>query len=91
MTEHRIPKIGEAVKVVTSDYRETFGLVIAVHGPGYGEGENFTPPLINVVYVSPDANKSDSYGRQIERDLTSLGHIKHTANMPKLGRYYDFI
>lgn len=90
MTEQRIPQIGEAVKVVTSDYVETDALVIAVHGTGYMSGDKFVAPLVNVVYVSPDASKSDSYGRQIARDLTSLNHFSATEGMPKRGRYYDF-
>lgn len=92
MTGQRIPVIGEAVKVVTSTYEETFGLVTAVHGVGYGEGENFHQPCINVVYVSTDASKSDSYGRQIDRNLMSLQHFAEGPNqMPKPGRYYDFL
>lgn len=92
MTGQRIPVVGEPVKVVTSTYEETFGLVTAVHGVGYGEGENFHQPCINVVYVSTDAGKSDSYGRQIERDLCSLQHLAEGPNqMPKPGRYYDFL
>ena len=91
MTEQRIPKIGEAVKVVLSDYTETYGLITAVHGPGFGEGEDFTPPIVNLVYVVDDPSKSDSYGRQIGRDMTSVYHVKQTKNMPKPGRYYDFL
>ena len=86
-TEVRVPKVGEAIKVVTSTYVETDALVTAVHGTGY----NGVPPCINCVYVSPDAAKSDSYGRQIERDLTSLQHKVAVQGMPKPGRYYDFI
>lgn len=91
MTERRIPVIGEPVRVVLSDYTETHGLITAVHGPGFSEGEDFTPPIVNLVYVSPDAGKSDSYGRQIERDMTSVYHVKQTKNMPRPGRYYDFL
>lgn len=91
MTEQRIPVVGEPVKVVTSDYKEVFGLVTAVHGVGYMSGENFVSPLINLVYVSPDPGKSDSYGRQIERDMTSVYHKQQTQGMPKPGRYYDFL
>lgn len=91
MTEQRIPVVGEAVKVVTSDYRETFGLVTAVHGVGMMQGDKFMQPCINVVYTSGDETKRDVYGRQIERDLTSLQHFDQTAGMPKRGRYYDFI
>lgn len=95
-TDVRIPQVGEAVKVVTTDYVETFALVTAVHGTGYsmpvGDGETeWRMPLINVVYVSPDARKSDSWGRQIERDLCSLGHKDGTKGMPKPGRYYELI
>jgi len=92
MTEQTIPVVGQAVRVVTSDYTETDALVTAVHGTGFNDGEKFHQPCINVVYVSPDANKGDSYGRQIERDLTSLQHFAEGPNnMPKPGRYYDFI
>lgn len=91
MTEQRIPVVGDAVKVVTSDYKEANALVTAVHGPGYEFNGEWMPPLINAVYVSPDESKRDSFGRQIERDLTSLGHYKATAGMPKRGRYYDFL
>lgn len=91
MTEQKLPEIGDAVKVVTSDYRETFALVTAVHGTGYQVGGEFRLPLINCVYVSGDANKSDSYGRQIERDLCSLQHKEASAGMPKPGRYYELL
>lgn len=91
MTEQKLPKVGDAVKIVTADYTETFGLVTAVHGTGYTRGEDFIPPLINLVYVSPDANKSDSYGRQIQREMTSVNHKINTQGMPKAGYYYDFL
>lgn len=93
-TEVRIPHVGEAVSVVTSQYHETVGLVTAVHGQGWTNPETgeFHMPCINVIYVSPDPAKSDSYGRQIERDLTSLQYFAEGPNnMPKPGRYYEFI
>lgn len=91
MTDHKLPKVGDAVKVVTSTYEETFGLVIAVHGQGYEVNGEFALPLINAIYVSTDPSKSDSYGRQIERDLCSLNHKNQTKGMPKAGRYYELI
>lgn len=91
MTEQRIPKVGDAVKVVTANYVETFGLVTAVHGVGYQRGDVWIPPLINLVHVSADGSKSDSYGRQIERNMTSVNHKVNTEGMPKPGYYYDFL
>lgn len=91
-TETRIVKVGDVVKAVTSKYEEVKALVTAVHGVGYNDGTRFHQPCINVVYVSPDASKSDSFGRQIERDLTSLQHFEEGPNnMPKPGRYYELI
>ena len=88
--DNRIPKVGDAVRIVNEEYHETFGLVTAVHGPGYEFEGHFTPPLINAVYISADPAKRDPYGQQTER-LSSLGHFAQTKNMPKAGRYWDFI
>lgn len=90
MTEQNLPQVGQAVKVVTSDYQEVTGLVTHVHGVGYQQGDQFMMPCINVVYCSTDEKKSDSYGRQIERDLCSLQHYSATNGMPKRGRYWQF-
>lgn len=43
---------------------------IESHGP---EGENW--PCINLTYVSSDPKKHDSYGRQLERDSTSVPYL----------------
>lgn len=92
MTEQKLPEIGDAVKVVTSTYVETYALVTAVHGVGYQTDDVFHMPSINCVYVSPDAAKSDTYGRQIERDLCSLQHFAEGPNkMPRPGRYYELL
>lgn len=90
MTEQNIPQVGQVVKAVTVDYVEVDALVTAVHGTGYEVGGVHMQPLINVVYVSPDAEKRDSYGRQIMRDLTSLQHYSATEGMPRRGRYWQF-
>jgi hypothetical protein len=37
------------------------------------------PDCINVVFVSPDESKTDSYGRQIERQ-TSVSRYNETSN-----------
>lgn len=43
---------------------------IESYGP---EGENW--PCINLTYVSDDPKKHDSYGRQLERDSTSVPYL----------------
>ena len=91
MTEQTRVRVGQAVKVVTEDYRETEGLVVAVHGGGWTNSETgvFNEPSINVVYVSNEAAKHDPYGQQIER-LSSLVHKTGADHMPKPGRYWDY-
>ena len=37
----------------------------------------WTPTMINLVYVSSDENRKDTYGRQIER-ATSVQHVSLT-------------
>ena len=59
----RTPKIGEPVVWHESDGTPVNAIVTAVWGP----------KCINVVVVSPDENKQDNYGRQIER-RTSCSH-----------------
>lgn len=49
-------------------------LVTCVHGPD----------CINVVYVSSDPSKTDSYGRQIERATSVQRQAEWTAH----GRYF---
>ena len=41
-------------------------------------------PCINVVYVSSDADRQDSFGRQIERHTS----IVHKGSQPAHGMYY---
>ena len=63
MDEKRTPKVGESVVWHEADGTPLTALVTAV----------WTPTCINVVVVSCDEAKQDSYGRQIER-RTSCGH-----------------
>jgi hypothetical protein len=43
---------------------------------------------INVVYVSPDETKQDQYGRQIERNATSV--VDGDSSSAAHGRYWRF-
>lgn len=92
MTDRRIPKVGEAVKIKTETRELVDGLVVCVHGVGSEWQGQFILPSINAVFISPDAAKSDSYGRQTER-YSSLQHFDQTkqSGMPAPGRYYELV
>jgi hypothetical protein len=45
---------------------------------------NWTNPAINLVYVSPDTNRTDSSGRQIER----ASSVSHGSMMSAHGNYW---
>lgn len=75
----RALKVGDSVV-----YHDTVGhphnaLVTA----GWGDGAY--NPCINILYVSDDANKTDNYGRQIERE-SSVSHVSQQRGA--FGRYW---
>lgn len=84
--------VGNAVKVVDEFGVEHDGLVTAVWGDPNGavtfEYDDSKPVhcLINVTYVSNDPAKTDCYGRQLERNLTSTCHRSAAGGCP--GRYW---
>ena len=90
--EKKQVRVGDAVVVVTPDFKETFGLVIAVHDGQNGENAKLQAEMnvcINVVIVSTDQAKHDSYGQQTDKQLTSLQHFNAVSSMlPKPGRYW---
>ncbi len=63
MQEIKIVKVGDPVVFIDSLRVEKPALVTAV----------WSPTCINVVIVSDDTSKTDTYGRQIERN-TSVMH-----------------
>lgn len=67
-------KVGDCVHYVDPVGRPANALVTAV----------WSPTCINVVLISDDSNKTDSYGRQIER-YTS---VCHKSNSPVHGNYF---
>lgn len=71
-------KVGDVVTYVTSLRQEVAALVTCVHPrkqthqawpevSAYADMPN-DAPLLNVLYVSLDVNRSDSWGRQTEKD-----------------------
>ena len=84
-TEVKPVAAGDPVKIVDEVYGEHTGLVTIVHGPFGGP----MIPCINVVFVSSDSEKTDPYGRQIER-MSSLQHYSQgPAGMPRPGRFWQ--
>lgn len=56
------PKVGAQVKYVDEFGVTHDALLTAIH----------SPKCVNVVYVSKDVNKRDSYGQQVERDSSVI-------------------
>lgn len=70
-------QIGDAVVFVDSHAREHDALVTNVFGiTGY--------PAVNVVFVSEDTSRTDSCGRQIERQTS----VVHQTSQPAHGMYW---
>lgn len=69
MAERKQLKVGEVVVYVDSFRAEHLALVTSVFR---SSGEY--PDGCNLVYVSADESKTDTYGRQVERQ-TSVCHI----------------
>ena len=66
-TKKRCPRVGQVVTYFDPKGRPIPALVTAV----------WTPDCINLVFVSEDPSREDSYGRQIERQ-TSQQHLHET-------------
>lgn len=87
---NNLPAVGDVVEVCTENRTKVRGIVCAVHGKGYEIDGVLMQPSINVFYASPDAEKSDSYGRQVDR-LSSLSHFASgPSKMDNPGRYWQF-
>ena len=61
--EKRFPKVGDCVIFHNQKGESTNALITAVWG---SEGQPLLP-AVNLVTVSPDPDRKDGYGRQIER------------------------
>jgi len=77
----RIPQLGESVIYCDPSGVDHDALFTAVWGD--------TPDACcNVVFVSHDDSKTDSYGRQIERE-TSVEHVSKSTVHGRYWRYAD--
>ena len=87
-TDGRQPRVGESVLFFNPQGLPSPGLITAVHGEARydKDGKCTYAPLINVVFTSLDEDKTDPYGRQIER-ASSVSHwIGHYAH----GMYWAY-
>jgi len=86
------PHVGDVIVFTNSVGVDHNALVVAVFGEAtvaesehYPTGKSLFMPCLNAVWVSSDENKQDPYGRQIERDHTS---IVHASNQHAHGIYW---
>jgi hypothetical protein len=73
------PEVGETILYADEVGRAHHALVTAYWGGDRPDG------ALNCVYVSSDSEKSDPYGRQIERASSVSRQSEHTAH----GRYWN--
>lgn len=78
MNDPKQVKVGEAVVYYNPVGKPHPAIVTAV----------WNPPMVNVVFVSSDEARTDSYGRQVERS-TSLYHKSQTQVHGNYWAYAD--
>lgn len=66
-------EIGTHVIFIDSQRRRINALVQAVHGNLRTHEGKLIVPCVNLAFLSPDASRTDTYGRQIEH-VTSCNH-----------------
>lgn len=59
---------------------------VIVDEPMYARDDLTSLPCVNLVYVTEDKDRGDSYGRQILRETSQV----HKTSMPAHGHYWRF-
>jgi hypothetical protein len=91
MEKPREPKVGDAVIFFDELRRELNALITAVHGEVSGgpvEGhpdQKWYVPCINLVFVTPEKGKTDSWGRQTGHN-SSCVHV--SSYLQPVGNYW---
>lgn len=73
-------EVGQFVRYCSEDRQWYDALITCIHGephkaPHWETGEEILSyPCVNLSFVSADENAQDQYGRQMERDKTSISH-----------------
>jgi hypothetical protein len=73
-------EIGEAV-IFADEYGEFHAAIVTQVWDGGGEVEN---PSVNLVFVTPNENSMDQYGRQLERKTS----VVHASKQYAHGMFY---
>ena len=85
MEKPRQPEVGDAVVFFDSLRRERNGILTAVHGESSVHGEEQYTPCVNLVYVTPDEDKTDCWGRQKDH-ASSCSYVEQQR--PRVGMYW---
>ena len=80
-TQQQEVRVGDNVEYFDEYGHPYLGLVTAVWGPADAM------PSINLIYVSGDSTKTDSYGRQIDRATSVVSENNQSAH----GRWWRFV
>ena len=93
MEKPRQPEVRDAVIYFDEYRRECPALLEAVHGevsggpvPGHEQQEWYVP-CVNLMFISPDPDKTDGYGRQKDH-RSSCVHA--SSQNPRVGSYWCF-
>ena len=78
----RIPVAGDHVVFTDAHSQDRNGLVTAVWGSGNGTS-------INITFVHTDENRTDQYGRQLDRSNTSVVHKSQQSAPGMMWRWPD--
>ena len=93
MDKPREPEVGDAVIFFDSVRRQLNAILTAVHGEVGGgpveghEDQDWWTPCVNLVFVVPEEDKTDCWGRQKDH-ASSCSHV--SQQHPQVGYYWCF-
>jgi len=79
----KFPRVRDLVIFHDSKGKSHNALVQCVHGDEVQFNNGFVP-CINVIYISDDESRQDTYGRQFERETS----LVHACNQAAHGMYW---
>lgn len=76
----RIFNVGQPVIYVDEHALPRPALITAIHGDEYEHEGVKHYPCVNLVFASADTDKTDPYGRQIERETSVVHKLEQSAH-----------